>query len=169
MDFGATVCKPQLPLCSQCLLKKDCTAFNQKKIDKYPVKENKLIKKHRWFYYIVVGYKDSYFVRKRTQKDIWQNLHEFILIEKDKAEEVKKILAGTPFIKKAGANHPLPGISKSYKQQLTHQTIHGCFIHIKLRKKIFMEGYELVDRSKMRQLAFPKIITAYFADEKALL
>ena len=169
MDFGATVCKPQLPLCSQCLLKKDCTAFNQKKIDKYPVKENKLIKKHRWFYYIVVGYKDSYFVRKRTQKDIWQNLHEFILIEKDKAEEVKKILAGTPFIKKAGANHPLPGISKSYKQQLTHQTIHGCFIHIKLEKKIFIEGYELLEKSKMRQLAFPKIITAYFADEKALL
>ena len=169
MDFGATVCKPQLPACSTCLLKKECTAFIKNETAKYPVKGNRLIKKDRWFYYVVAAYKGSYYVRKRIQNDIWQNLHEFILIEKEKPVDAKKILAGSAFIKMGGYNYELTGISKSYKQQLTHQTIHGCFIHIKPGKKISIEGYKLVKTSKMQNLAFPKIITAYFADTGNLL
>ena len=169
MDFGATVCKPQLPLCSQCTLIKECSAYKENGIEKYPVKENKLIKRDRWFYYVVASYKDFYFVRKRSQKDIWQNLHEFILIEMNKPVEVKKLLSGETFIKTIGKNYKLLGISKTYKQQLTHQTIHGCFILIKMTKKIVAGGYELMEKSKMQELAFPRFITGWFEDEKDVL
>jgi len=168
MDFGATVCKPQLPLCSQCVLKKECTAYQENAIEKYPVKENKLVKKERWFYYVVVSYRNAYVVKKRTGKDIWQNLHEFILIEENKQVDIKKILSGNAFKKIAGENHELVSISKKYKQQLTHQTIQGYFIHIRSGKKIVAEGYELMGKSEMSQLAFPKFITTWFEDEKGI-
>ena len=169
MDFGATVCKPQLPACSNCYLNKNCTAFNRNETDRYPVKEKKLVKKERWFYYLVAEYKNEFLVKKRTQKDIWQNLHEFILLEKDSSTEVKKLLASDPVMNRIGKNYKLLGISKTYKQQLTHQTIHGYFIHIQLTKKMVENGYESIEKSKMRKLAFPRLITTYFEDEKALL
>ncbi len=168
MDFGATVCKPQLPLCSQCVLKNECTAYIANEIEKYPVKENKLVKKERWLYYIVAGNKEGYFIRNRSQKDIWQNLHEFILIEKENLVEPGKILAGAAFKKIAGENFEILGISKIYKQQLTHQTIQGFFIHIKTTKKK-MEGYELIAKPRIRQLAFPRFITTWFDDEKSFI
>ena len=168
MDFGATVCKPQLPLCPECVLQKECAAFRQAEVDLYPVKGNKLIKKERWFYYIVAEYKQAYYIRKRTAADIWQNLHEFILIEKKQTSGVTQLLAeNLPGI--TGATYEQVAVSKTYKQQLTHQTIHGCFIHIKLHKEISVPGYELIKRPKMAQLAFPRFITNYFADAKNTL
>ena len=45
MDFGATVCKPQLPLCPTCPLQKECVAYKNNAVQGYPVKEGKLVKK----------------------------------------------------------------------------------------------------------------------------
>jgi len=91
------------------------------------------------------------------------------LLEKDSSTEVKKLLASDPVMNRIGKNYKLLGISKTYKQQLTHQTIHGYFIHIQLTKKMVENGYESIEKSKMRKLAFPRLITTYFEDEKALL
>ncbi len=165
MDLGATVCKPLQPLCSTCFLQAECTAFKKNAVNKYPVKEGKLIKKHRWFYYIIAEYKDSFFIRKRIQKDIWQNLHEFILIENDKAVGPEKLLVSPAFDKIAGKKYTLVHISRNYKQQLTHQTINGCFIHIRVSKKTLPDDHELIEISKMKQLAFPRLITTYFEAE----
>ena len=165
MDLGATVCKPQQPLCSTCVLQAECTAFKKNEVRNYPVKETKLIKKHRWFYYIVTEYKNSFIIRKRLQKDIWQNLHEFILIENDKAIDPEKLLSSPQFDKIIGKKYKLVNISRNYNQQLTHRSIHACFIHIRISKKILPDGHELIDRSKMKQIAFPRIITTYFAAE----
>jgi A/G-specific adenine glycosylase len=164
MDFGATVCKPQLPLCAGCCLKMNCSALKENKVEQYPVKGNRLIKKQRWFYYVVASYKGAYYIRKRTSKDIWQNLHEFILLEKDKELKILSLLADQSFTTIAGKNHSLTGISKMYKQQLTHQTIYGCFIHIELKEKIGIAGYELVRKGNIKELAFPRFITRYFEE-----
>jgi len=39
MDLGATVCKPQQPLCDACPLQKLCKAYHQNTIPKYPFKQ----------------------------------------------------------------------------------------------------------------------------------
>jgi len=169
MDFGATVCKPQQPLCSACILKQQCLAFKKNIVKELPVKEGKLVKKHRWFYYIIAEYNNEFIIRKRTQKDIWQNLHEFILIENDKAIEQQKIFSSAAFEKISGKKYTLISVSGIYKQQLTHQTIYGCFIHIRISKKILPEGYEFIQKPEMKVLAFPKLITTYFAGEGAAL
>ena len=77
MDFGAVICKPTAPLCLQCPLQKKCMAFLKKKVAILPVNTKKISQKERFFNYLLVEYKNQFYVRKRTVKDIWQNLYEF--------------------------------------------------------------------------------------------
>jgi len=81
MDFGATQCTPKLTDCKKCFLKKNCQAFQNGKVTELPVKSKKIKKKPRHFNYLVLNSKGNVWVQKRTQKDIWQNLYEFPLIE----------------------------------------------------------------------------------------
>ncbi len=164
MDFGATVCKPQLPLCSKCILADKCIACLLDSVNEYPVKSKKLIKKHRWFYYLLAESKGKFLVRKRQSKDIWQNLHEFFLFEAVSQLSLEEIIALPEFKKVAGEKAELLHVSKTYKQQLTHQTIHGSFIHIKLQNRVLAEGYLDHTKATFFKLAFPKFTTAYFAE-----
>ena len=54
--------------------------------------------------------------------------------------------------------------SDFYKQQLTHQTIHGQFININIKSPLDLDHYQLVSTDKMTQLPFPKFITTYLKD-----
>ncbi|MEI9808404.1 MAG: hypothetical protein WDO16_11340 [Bacteroidota bacterium] len=91
MDFGAVICKPS-PLCEQCPFQKTCYAFLHNKINELPVKEKKLRIKKRWFCYFVFDHAGETAIRQRTNKDIWQQLYEFPVIEMDKEEDIKTIL-----------------------------------------------------------------------------
>ncbi len=64
MDFGAVICKTQQPLCNICIQREDCQAYKCNLVKQLPVKEKSLIKKTRWFYYFVVVYKNSLYIRK---------------------------------------------------------------------------------------------------------
>src|SRR3954471_2181765 len=81
MDFGATICKPVNPLCSQCPEQNICAAYLNGTINELPVKEKKLQKKMRWFTYFIFNVGDKTLVHQRNTKDIWQNLYEFYLVE----------------------------------------------------------------------------------------
>jgi A/G-specific adenine glycosylase len=170
MDFGAVVCKPQLPDCNNCILKANCTALAELRVNQLPVKEKKIIKKNRWLYYLIVEFKDRQYVRLRGPKDIWENLYEFVLIENDKAlalekfEELPKVK--DLFIKNS---FEVIQISPLYKQQLTHQTIHGQFIKIKVSKPFSNKGYEAFSQAEIDKLPFPKFITAYLKDKNVSL
>lgn len=162
MDFGATICKPQLPLCSACVLSAVCVAKKQNAVNEYPLKIKKLIKKHRWFYYLLAESDGYFLLRKRIEKDIWQNLHEFILIEQGKQLSAKEIYGLPAFRKVAGNEATIVNVSNTLKQQLTHQTIQGFFIHIKLKKLPVLEGYQAVKKTALSRLAFPRFINGYF-------
>ncbi len=161
MDFGATVCKPQLPLCTECPLQTRCDALATGTVNELPVKEKKLNKKNRWFYYIIAEYEKKIFIRKRVGKDIWQNLHEFILVEEPHQTRPEKILEGAlttfPGLQQFTAGE----IAGPFRQQLTHQTIHAVFIHLKLKTATVVPGYELMDKKTMAKLAFPRLINIY--------
>lgn len=169
MDFGATICKPQSPLCAECVLSAKCVAYAQYAINEYPVKSKKLVKKQRWFYYVIAEYKDTFLVRKRTAKDIWQNLYEFILIESDQQLTTEEVLTKAISKKYIDAVPKPVTVSEHVKQQLTHQTIHGAFIHIKLKKNILPEGFERIKKEMLSVLPFPRFITGYFDQHPVFL
>ena len=170
MDFGAVLCKPKLPLCKQCPLQSNCGAYLKGLVDVLPVKEKKIIQKTRWFFYFIIEHNDKVYVRKRGAKDIWENLYEFVLIETPEATEfdqLKKLAAFKTLFEKA--TYAMETIFKLYSQKLTHQTIHGQFIKIKLKKKLEINGYQAVLQTKLAALPFPKLITTYLKDKNVSL
>jgi len=166
MDFGAVICKP-VPLCNQCVFKKTCFAFLNKKINELPVKGKKINIKKRWFYYLVIEYKTETAIRQRFEKDIWQQLYEFPMIETDKQTDLKKILLRA---ENAGwlpkKKYDLIFVSSIYKQQLSHQLIAGQFIKLKLKQKSKQENNWLwLTKNKLNKYAFPGLINLYRRDK----
>lgn len=162
MDFGATVCKPALPLCGNCILQKNCGAFLENKVMAYPVKLKKMIKRERWFTYFVFHNNAKIFIQKRTAKDIWENLFEFYLIENKKPEKwtarkVQKFLVEKLNIQDAAEIV----IHKPAKQILTHQLIHAVFIEIELAHTVHFHSQnegKWISRKQLAQTSFPVII-----------
>jgi A/G-specific adenine glycosylase len=129
MDFGAVVCKPAAPLCGSCIFKKQCVAFLTSRVNVLPVKDKKITIRRRWFYYLLTEYKNSIAIRQRTDKDIWQGLYEFLLIETGKETDVRTIqqqAKKNKWLQKG--QYEITSVSSMYKQTLTHQMIAGQFI-----------------------------------------
>jgi A/G-specific adenine glycosylase len=167
MDFGAVICKPSLPHCETCVFKKHCAAFLGNKINELPVKEKKISIRKRWFYYLIVAYKNRIAIQQRTKKDIWQDLYEFPLIEPGGELDKKNILQLIDKEKRLPKNdYELLSISSLFKQQLSHQLIAGQFIKIKLKQKpSFKNDWLWVTKSKVGNYAFPQFINQYWQEK----
>lgn len=172
MDFGAMVCKPVSPICADCVFKKSCYAFLNKKINELPVKKKKNMIRKRWFYYLVIEHENKIAIRQRIEKDIWQDLYEFPLIETDHEADVTIILKEAEkknwLTKK---NYDVLFVSPLYKQQLSHQLISGRFITLKLKMKpkqgkapTFF-GWQWVTKNKALEFAFPQFINQYLREK----
>lgn len=169
MDFGAVICKPKLPQCGICPLKSKCGAYLQKSADLLPVKEKRVIQKTRWLFYFIAEYKGKVYVRKRSEKDIWENLYEYVLIETPSATDAEQLKKLARFNEIFKSGYSVQTISKLYSQKLTHQTIYGQFIKIKLTMPLQLHGYEAVSPKKLASLPFPKLITTYLKDKNVSL
>ncbi|WP_152267978.1 A/G-specific adenine glycosylase [Agriterribacter humi] len=171
MDFGAVVCKPKAPACIQCIMQKDCMAYELGVVEKLPVKEKKIVKKNRWLYYFIITYKARVYIRKRTAKDIWQNLHEFLLVEKNGPLNKKELLLQAPvkqlFLQKGTS---VTQISRLYTHQLTHQTLHGQFIEIKVDHSPDL-GVDFVGvpYRELTRYPFPKFMITYLQEKNVNL
>ena len=164
MDFGAVICKPQQPACSGCIQQPGCQAFQQKRTHLLPVKKKVPQRKSRWFYYFIIECKGKVYIRKRSTRDIWENLYEFVLVETESpfffedaaatAQLLHGLLGGQPF--------EIRGVSPEYRQQLTHQIVTGKFVEASISSPApALEGYELVDPANISRYPIPKLITQY--------
>lgn len=163
MDFGATICKPAAPVCKSCPFKTSCVAFKENKVSTLPVKHKKITLKNRWFYFLLPSHRGQLPVRVRTQKDIWQGLAEFPLLEFDKEQSLKVILKMAEKTKILPANfYTLENVSSLFKQTLSHQLIAGQFIRVRLKKKPALnEEWQWISLDQMQQQAFPQFINQY--------
>jgi A/G-specific adenine glycosylase len=170
MDFGAVVCKPQLPTCTSCPVASKCVALHQNLIPLLPVKTKKLVIKKRYFYYIVLEHNQNLYIRKRTAQDIWQNLHEFMLIETSAPVSVDDLQKSAPFTSVLPQkDYTLTGISQLFRQQLTHQTIHSQFITIRITQPVHLPEYLTIPRDELDNYAFPKTITTFLQSKNLSL
>lgn len=168
MDFGAIICKPALPLCQSCVFNKHCYAYLNNKVNVLPVKEKKIKIKKRWFYYLVIEHTGQTVIRERTDKDIWQQLYEFPLVETAGEEDVPGVLLTA---EKNGLlekkKYELVSVSPLFKQQLSHQLIAGRFIRVQVSKKFSLDSKgEWVTKKQLKQYAFPQFINQYLLNDK---
>ncbi len=165
MDFGATVCKPMLPLCGTCPISEHCVSFNTGMVNKLPIKEKILTKKSRWFYYFIFEFDHQVMVQKRTMKDIWENLFEFHLLEStEKIEWDEQAISSYIFQQFSIADFKLIEVSVLQKQQLTHQLIKGQFIRVQMGSLPHQfNRFQWQPIETLKDLAFPRFITQYLA------
>jgi A/G-specific adenine glycosylase len=171
MDFGAIICKPSSPLCDECPFQKKCVAFLDKTVSVLPINEKTIKQQKRYFNYIIATYNKKYYIKERTQKDIWQHLYEFILIETESLLNEKDFLHSDAFLSIFEKNEiAVKNVSKIYSQKLTHQLIKGQFFFIQinhpLKKK---EGFRMVTKKQLSALPFPKFIVSYLTDKNVSL
>jgi A/G-specific adenine glycosylase len=163
MDFGAVVCKPQNPSCTVCPFVKKCRAFKKSQIASLPVKEKSIRKTDRWFYFLIIKLGQKFYVRKRTEKDIWQNLFEYVTVEIKEDMDTTTFLRSAAFKKMAANNKfEVKETSKLYRQQLSHQTIHGRFLLIEIKKEWpCLKTYQLLNEKQIRELPFPRMLNQW--------
>lgn len=167
MDFGAVICKPVTPVCGECPFKRNCFAYKEKRVNDFPVKSKKIRIRERRFYYLVITYRDKYIIAPRKEKDIWQHLYEFPLLESDQELNSRQVaeLAVQKEILPAKTGNGFITFSDIYVQQLTHQRIYARFLRLKLDKKpLLPAGSQLVPGKKLSGFAFPRIITVYLSE-----
>jgi A/G-specific adenine glycosylase len=106
-------------------------------------------------------------VRKRTDNDIWKGLYELPMMEspkpirKDLQKKLKEYL---------GLPCTITSYSRSYTQQLSHQTIQSVFIFLSDVdiQKITHEGWQRISLKNLHSLGFPKVVHL-FLQENSLL
>ncbi len=129
MEFGAIQCSPRSPNCPACPLSTGCVALKEDKVERFPIKQNKVKVRARYFNYLVVlDSNGKTILEQRKGKGIWQNLYQFPLLESDKlleTEELTQALNGKVkfnSIKAITLYNKEPVVHK-----LSHQQLHTRF------------------------------------------
>lgn len=136
MEFGSLQCSPQ-PLCDSCPVQSGCFAFANKAIKELPVKSKKLKITTRYFHYFVIEKNHSFLVQKRLNKDIWQGLYEFYLVEGSGFQSIEEILENDKILQKFTGIWQQLRAPKAH--QLSHQKIHCLAWHIQIPDNFTVE------------------------------
>ncbi len=179
MDFGATWCKPRQPRCAACPLASRCVALATGQVADLPIKSKKMERKERFFLYLVLRWQGDTWVRKRTAKDIWQNLFEFPMLELTALPaDVQEVAAqfsqhvDIPAAWLAGGR-----LSPPFSQTLTHREVAAVFFEIhlpadpaELLEHPFLAGCHRARHSDLKKkFAFPRIVYRYLQENAVIL
>jgi A/G-specific adenine glycosylase len=165
MDLGATVCKPANPKCGDCPLQ-NCFAFDKQLTTSLPVKSKKTAVATRHFHYVVFTTGDKIWIRKRTDNDIWQNLHEPFLVEHTFQLDDKSLSAHPEFKKLKLAVKPV--YEGASTQRLTHRIIESRFFTAILNKpsQLSLDQGNWIATKDLKNYGFPKTVIS-FLEKKA--
>jgi A/G-specific adenine glycosylase len=173
MDFGATMCVARNPKCGDCPLKDACKAYRDDLVEQLPVKSKKLKKKVRFFNYLVIKSTCELLLDKREEKDIWQQLYQFPLLEMSDAVQSEQTIRASSIWKTifGSENVVISRMAGPYSQVLSHQRIRATFWEVEVEnvKKLNYSNYQVVELKNLSKFAFPKIIDCYFQDKSLYL
>lgn len=170
MEFGAMQCKPQNPDCQICPLKNKCHAYQYNRIDYLPVKLKKIKIRTRYLNYMVIHTRDRILLQQRVEKDIWQQLYQFPLIELDRKTTKKQLLSlEHPLVKEKGSDAIHSFYNQTLKHQLTHQTLFINFwlsrVEEQTLEQLKKEGQmEIAALNNLDRYAFPVTLKRFIAD-----
>ncbi|MCB4797970.1 A/G-specific adenine glycosylase [Neotamlana laminarinivorans] len=160
MEFGAKQCKPKNPDCNSCPLNNSCLALSLKKIDALPVKTKAVKAKKKYFNFLIYITKDNQTIlEKREGKGIWQNLHQFPLIETKKpinAKTLNDVIKSYTFLKNKKFQLSLYN-SQPVIHKLSHQHLYTKFWIINIDK---LEG-NTIPITKIKNYPVPVLISNF--------
>jgi A/G-specific adenine glycosylase len=128
-----------------------------------PVKALKTKVTDRFFYYLVIRKKGSFYMKQRTGGGIWRNLHDFPLIESaaELAEEQLLSSAEWKSIFENSSFH-VKRISAEWKHVLSHQRLHVRFLEIETDDALAVPpDWMLLNEKLLQKFAVPVLIQNY--------
>jgi A/G-specific adenine glycosylase len=164
MEFGATVCLPRNPKCNDCLLADHCKAFIRGSVNDRPVKKQKIKIRTRFFNYFFIRNNGTTFISKRLNKDIWNSLYEFPLIETSSAIPFQEIILMNEAHFLSDTIAVVPNPPRIYKHKLTHQQLICSFYSIESNGPIMPGNFKQVSLADLNKYAVPVIIYRYLKD-----
>lgn len=162
MELGATICKPKLAQCEECVLRLQCTAYANNAVYQYPIKSAKRKPIDRFLNYIFIQDKfGNTYLRQRSNEGIWNNLFEFPLIETAQSVLYADELLAHPDL--AGKFDTAPtelSIGFQTRHQLTHQTLYATFWIAggKNSKLHSGQGFVKVPLTNIHDFAVPRLL-----------
>jgi A/G-specific adenine glycosylase len=169
MEFGAIQCTPVAPNCLFCPFQQNCRAFLTGRQHLLPVKSKKQPVRERYFNYIVIQQVDAagelrIAMRQRLEKDVWQNLYDFALIETDEPVDAFRYLSDNETSQEVLRHGFFSGIAEEKTQLLSHQRIRAKFWRVTLRPDSEMQlkdGLKFYELAEIEQLPKPILIADY--------
>jgi len=139
MELGAMICKPSSPECNKCVLSVNCAAFQQNRVNEFPVKIKLKSPKLLYLYYFILKHQNNshrfVYLNKRGENAIWKNLYDFPCLQFDFKKEMNEVV--TEFKQKYFLNNfdlDPEKITGPVKHQLTHKSIMAFFIEFNIGK-----------------------------------
>jgi A/G-specific adenine glycosylase len=168
MEFGSLLCVPQKPNCNVCPLKDRCLGFASGNPSQFPVKQNIIKVRERFFNYLLILFKGHTYLSRRTKKDIWQGLFELPLIETNHSMELEALMDTDEFnqlFRNAGKLSITVLNQKGIKHTLSHQIIYAKLYQIEVEQdSSFLNRYLKVSLDTVDDYAFPRLIHRFFSD-----
>lgn len=157
MEFGALQCVPKNPNCEMCPLDSICLSKANGSWMNRPVKSKKTLVKYRYFHFLIFQNEQTTYLQKRSEKDIWQNLFQFPLIETDEEAEMNDF-------EKYSLLPPLK-ISAEIVHVLSHQKIHARFYHFNQLPAQIENDWIAVKIAEIQEFPIPRLIDRYLETE----
>lgn len=164
MELGAMVCLPAKPNCQNCPIQDACYAYAHKKTTSFPVKQGKTKVRNRYFNYLVITHGGKIIIRLRKEKDIWQGLHDFPVIESDKPVPQIKFLKEKKWKEIISLAKPvIRYVSDEYVHSLSHQKLYTRFYSLAVDKKIkaIPDNCFWIKLKDLEDYAVPRLIDLY--------
>ncbi len=151
MDFGATLCTPSSPQCSECPLAEGCDALHTHRTQVLPIKQKTVKMATRHFTFIYIRCQGETAIMRRPAGDIWQGLWQPLLIEDEK--NVDTVLSG---LRKSGQ---LTLLATGVKHVLTHRIIMADFYLLEAPTKPSLpDGYRWIPEDQIDRYALPRLV-----------
>lgn len=170
MDFGAMVCLPSSPKCSQCVIADHCQSFQTDTQKEYPYKKLKPPLRNRFFQLFLIFSQTEIVLTFRKEKDIWRGLSSFPFIETvDENWEFPEegLAISDLFISK----NQVQKLEHYDKQLLTHQRVHLIYHLIKLSNlsnQNFKNDLIIIPLNQIKNFAFPKSMHRFIENNQYL-
>lgn len=156
IEVGATVCLPANPKCDVCPLSDACEARLRNLQKQLPVVQKKQKPMDKYFYYVDMVCGERHALLRRPDGGIWSHLHEFPMVEgPDIAMGLSEVLEALGVVE----NFLVVG-DRTFKHQLTHQTIHAkCwYLYIPNNKFVGNAAWQWLNFSDLLSLPMHRLM-----------
>jgi A/G-specific adenine glycosylase len=158
MEFGALQCIPGKPNCQICPLLIFCEAHKNSKTSLLPIKKSKIKIRNRYFLYHVNldNEKETIFLRKKTENDIWKNMFEFPKIEFDSQDKMNEFCSSN--------KDSIDKIFSVYKHVLSHQHLHAQFVLSSNKEHFTCDNTLEIPLNELMNYPLPRLIDRFLAE-----